>query len=67
VQTETLTTVTEFLDLLQQNEKNLIKIIKENPKAFSKDYWRILINIKTPARPYGVMQNSQKVIMDLIN
>jgi hypothetical protein len=61
-----LTKVIDFLDLLQQNEKNLIKIIKQDPQAFPQNYWRILMNLKTPSRPSGMSENSQKSIYDLV-
>jgi len=66
VQRDELGKVIEFLELLQHNEKNLIKVVKTEKGKWPEHYWRILMKVKTPARPYAVMQNSQKVIMDLL-
>lgn len=66
MQRDALAKVVEFLELLQHNEKNLIKVAKSEPGKIPEHHWNILMKVKTPARPYAVMQNTQKVIWSLL-
>ena len=65
-QKEPLSKIQEFFELLQMNEKTLVRFIKENPSLFPYKHWQILMVLKTPSRPYAVLPQSQQTINEIL-
>ncbi|CAG9325172.1 SEC8 [Blepharisma stoltei] len=65
--TEQLTKVSQFLELLQLNEKTLVRVIRENPYQFTTDQWKLQMSLKVPLRPYGVLPQTQRTLNEILS